>query len=329
MKIAIVRLSAMGDILQTMVVLQYIKARYPMSEIDWFIESKFYDLLQGNSDIRNIIPINLEEIRTKKSIYKFFKLTSYLRNLQNYDLVIDFQGLIKSAIISKFIPSKRTIGFSRGSIKEKFAAYFYNEKYSIPYEENVIRRYLFLLENSLNLNISDEEVRNKKPFFFLSKRNKENKDFKILIIIGASFPSKIYPIANYLEIIRNVDADFEVIWGSDNEKKLANELGQKDSKVRISKKLTMNGLKKKIWESDLVIGGDTGPTHLAWSMNIPSITIFGPTIANRNCFISDINLAIDAENQINVFKINKSDRSINSISPKSIVNLILSLRKNL
>jgi len=80
-----------------------------------------------------------------------------------------------------------------------------------------------------------------------------------------------------------------------------------------------------IINSDIVIGGDTGPTHMAWAMNIPSITIFGATPAKRNSFETSINLIIGSNSTINPYKIDKYNSSINIIEPEKIVSLVKEL----
>jgi len=321
MKIAIVRLSAIGDIIQSMVVLQFIKKHYPYSSIDWFVDSRFDELLTGCDELDQIIKLDIQEIKLRKSIYSLFKVIKKIRNLEKYDVVIDLQGLLKSALITRLIPSKERIGFDRNSIREKPASNFYSIKYHFPYSENVIRRYLGLVSSYLKFAVDDEEIMNKKSFFNLPATKLKNLH-NIVIVLGASFNSKIYPVERYAEIIENFNADYSVLWYSENELKIAKKLQSKCNRIKIVNCQTFSDLKKLINNSSLVIGGDTGPTHLAWALNKPSITIFGSTPMNRNCFITEKNLALSPGNKINPFKIDKNDQSISQVEPAEIINLI-------
>ena len=92
--------------------------------------------------------------------------------------------------------------------------------------------------------------------------------------------------------------------------------------VIFSKKLSINELKNEIYNSKLVIGGDTGPTHMAWAMNKPSITIFGSTPSERNSFETKINLSVSSKKSVNPFKIDKTDYSIRQIQPEKVIDLI-------
>jgi len=325
MRIAIVRLSAMGDIIQSMVVLQFIKKKYPNASIDWIVDSQFANLLHECPYIDNIIALDIREIKKKRSIFKLFEIFKKLRRLKKYDLVFDLQGLIKSAIIAKFIPSTETIGFDKRSIREKLASYFYSRKYYFPYHQNVIERYIGLLASSLELEVKNIDIINKEPFFNLSQTKFKRNQPTIVFILGASFASKIYPVEKYVEVVKSLDARFIALWHSEEERLMAEKLRSLSSQVSIVKCQSFEELKEMIINSDIVIGGDTGPTHLAWGLNKPSITIFGPTPLERNCFITDKNLAITSGSMVNPYKINKQDYSINQIKPEMISSLIRGL----
>ena len=327
MKIAIVRLSALGDIIQSMVVLQFIKKKFPNSSIDWIVDSQFASILSGCNEIDNLIELNIKRIKKQKSFFLFYDVLRKLRRLEKYDKVFDFQGLVKSALVSRFIPAKERIGFDKNSIREKLASTLYSHKFSIPYEENVIMRYTGMINKFLKINITKKDIDNKTSFFKNIKHRDSFSDTSIVLILGASFPSKIYPVENYAEIANSINARFVAIWGSDKEKKMALKLVSNSKNVTLAKKLSLNELKELISTADLVIGGDTGPTHLAWALNVPSITIFGSTPMERNCYRTRINLGISAQKITNPFNINRIDSSIRGIDPKNIVKLAIRLLK--
>ena len=103
MKIAIVKLSALGDIVHAMVALQFIKAHSPEIQIDWIVEERFAGLLKNNPDIDNILAVNLKALKSDK--VRIFKQVKKILKFANndYDLVIDAQGLIKSAVTAKLV----------------------------------------------------------------------------------------------------------------------------------------------------------------------------------------------------------------------------------
>jgi len=143
----------------------------------------------------------------------------------------------------------------------------------------------------------------------------------ILLIPGASHKAKCYPVSNLVELTTLIDANFLTIWGSQKEKKMTEEIKAQAVNVSICDKLSIDSLKFLISQVDLVIGPDTGPTHMAWALNIPSITIFGPTPGYRNTFITRINKIIESDSFVNPNKIDKSDDSIKNIEVRDIVEM--------
>jgi len=325
MKIAIVRLSAMGDILQSMIVLQFIKQYFSDCIIDWVVDNQFAEVLDDCDEINNVIKLNIKEIKANKSIPMLLVLIKKLRDLGKYDMVIDLQGLIKSSIVARLISANERVGFDKDSIREKFAANFYSKSYRFPYHENVILRYVGLVAACLEIKITEKEILNKRSLYNIQPTRDTRTKPNIVIILGASFSSKIYPVEKYIEIVNSLDANFIAVWHSQDEFIMAEKIKLQKSQVEITRCKNFSELKNTIINSDITIGGDTGPTHLAWALNKPSVTIFGSTPMERNCFITVKNLAISAGKKINPYKIDKKDLSIGMIDSKIVISTIKKL----
>ena len=323
-KICIVKLSAMGDIIHAMVALQFIKKNFPNSKIDWIVENGFKAVLENNAHIDNILPVNLKSIKLNKmEIFNQIKiLNQYAKN--NYDLIIDAQGLIKSAIVSKILArgdvSTKIIGFGKDSIREGLSSWFYDQTVTIPYENNVIDRNIEVLCKSLNIIVSEKELIKKSSFLF-SEDNNTSKANNIIFVVGASKPNKIYPKEKYLGVAQLLKEEILVVWGNEEEFLIAEWLSSESNFIKTAPKGNLNDLKRTISQSRLVIGSDTGPTHMAWALNIPSITIFGNTPEYRNTYVTDINKVIKSESKVNPLKLDKNDFSIKNIKENDIVIL--------
>ena len=100
---------------------------------------------------------------------------------------------------------------------------------------------------------------------------------------------------------------------------LARKINEASANTFISESLSLDQLAGLIKKVNLVIGSDTGPTHLAWALNTPSITLFGSTPGYRNAFTTKINRIIESKSVINPYRIDKNDYSINDISVGEIV----------
>ena len=329
MKIAIVRLSAIGDIVHSMVVLQFIKKYFPNSVIDWVVEKRFKAIIENNPHINEIHQVSLKSAKESKSIYLLLKELRKIRKLDKYDLVIDMQGLIKSALLARMIPSDMTLGFDKDSLRESLATIFYDQKYKIDYAKNVIERNLTLVSYALKFSFDKEDIHNKEAFLYSSKDyifkpisiTKKN----IVLIPGASYPSKCYPMEKFVELTKQIDANFIIIWGNQKEKILADEIRALSPEVNVCEKLSIDNLISLMSQVDLVIGPDTGPTHIAWALNIPSITLFGPTPGYRNSYMTKINRTIESNSRVNPFKLNKNDNSIKDINIREILKVLQEL----
>ena len=325
MKIAIVKLSALGDIVHAMIVLQFIKKHYPASEIDWVVEKRFKRILENNPLIHQVQQINLKSAKESKSFFLFWKELSKIRKLGKYDLVIDMQGLIKSALVARMIPSDVTLGFDKDSLRESLASIFYNRTYKIDYAENVIERNLNLVRYALTFSYNEEDIHSKEVLLFPTKQytfdNISSTKKNILLIPGASYPAKCYPIEKFVELTKQIDANFITIWGNEKERIIANEIKHLSSNIEVLEELSLDGIMSLISQVDLVIGPDTGPTHMAWALNVPSVTLFGPTPGYRNTYITSINKIIESDSKVNPRKINRSDHSIKNIQVSDILKL--------
>ena len=325
MKIAIVKLSALGDIVHGMVVLQFIKKNYPESEIDWFVEKRFFGVLENNPHINQIHEVSLKSVNKSKSLFLIWKELRKISKFGKYDLVIDMQGLVKSALVARMIPSIITLGFDQSSLRESLAAKFYNQTYKIDYAENIIKRNMALVSRALELPIDQEDILNKQPFLYSSQKYSfnsiSNTKKNVALIPGASYPSKSYPSEKFAQLTTQIDANFLIIWGNETEKIIAAEIKDLSPNIHILERLSLDGLISLIAQVDLVIGSDTGPTHMAWALNIPSITLFGPTPGYRNTYITNVNKTIESESEVNPSKINRSDDSIKNIKVSDISKL--------
>jgi heptosyltransferase I len=320
MKICIVKLSAMGDIIHAMVALQFIKKALPDAQIDWVVESAFAGVLENNPHIDTILPVNLKVIKKQKSkiVEQYKLLKEYSKN--DYDILIDAQGLLKSAIVSKLIGAKVIAGFDKDSIREGIASAFYNKKVSIAYDANTIDRNVKVLCEPLDVSVTSEDILEKEPFL-LSASDVENlpQDF-LVFVIGSTWESRNYPKEKFVEIAEALQRETLVVWGSEEEKQKALWMQEQSSFIKVLTRGSLDQLKYVISKANLVIGNDTGPTHMAWGCNVPSITIFGPTPINR-VYITPINKVIKSQSDVDHYKLNKNDFSITQIEAEKIIEI--------
>lgn len=322
MKVAIVKLSAMGDIIHAMVALQYIKKANPSLQIDWIVEQGFAKVLEGNPHIDHILPVNLKAIKKdKKELFSQIKLLKeYAKN--KYDLVIDAQGLLKSAITAKLLGKNRA-GFSKDSIREGIASYFYTHKVDIAYDANTIDRNAKVMSEPLGLTITPQMIINKELFLYYEDAHEvemylSQEKKNIVFVIGSTWESRNYPKEKFAYIADSLKQNVLIAWGNEEEKSRAEWIEAHSNYAKALPKTDLSVLKAVIGKSDLLIGNDTGPTHMAWGLNVPSITIFGPTPVNR-VYETSINKVVKSNSKVDHYKLNKNDFSIREIEVENIV----------
>ena len=320
MKIAILKLSSLGDIVHSMVVLQFIKKYCPESEIDWVVEKRFNGILENNPHINQIQTVNFHAAKKQKSLKLLFKELIQVKKYGKYDVVIDLQGLIKSAIITKFISSRKTVGFDKNSIRERLASHFYNQKVVIGYDKNTIERYVKLISEALRIKIIKDDIINKELYLFSKSKLLISQTPYIVFIVGSTWPSRNYPKESFVEVADTLKKSCFVVWGNEQEKEKAEWISSESNYVQVMPKLSLDDLKHVIGHASLLIGNDTGPSHMAWALNIPSIILFGPTPVERS-FQTPINKVLQSSSKVDHFKLDKNDFSIKEIKTSNIIKI--------
>lgn len=295
MRLLIVKLGSIGDIIHALPSLAAIRKALPGAEISWAAEKRSAEILRGNPMIDNLIEVDTHSMRGRRMIRGLVpsagRQLKMLRQFK-FDVAVDFQGLLKSAMIAKLSGAKRRWGFSRASLREPASRLLLTDVVEVPRQIHVIRKNLALAAGALNIEVPDE-----------------NFEFPI-----ASSPEFIAEADN---IIRNAGADtFAVLnpaggwvtklWHAEKFGLLADRLWEEMGLVSIvvtgpkeavlaekvaansrSGKLfttqpSLKGLYELVKRAEVYVGGDTGPTHLAVAAEVPVVGLFGPTEWWRN-----------------------------------------------
>ncbi|GHS36573.1 lipopolysaccharide heptosyltransferase I [Helicobacter pylori] len=333
MKIAIVRLSALGDIIVSAVFLAAIKECLPNAQIEWFVDERFSAILEHSPYIDKLHPIALKSALKTFNPLKIFKLFKSLRAYE-YDIIIDMQGLVKSALITQMLKAPKKVGFDYASAREGLSAFFYSQKVSIAYNESVLKRNFTLLSHALNLpkkEISESLSSRSKVFSYqdspkIDALNLNKNKPKILFVLETSKINKTYPIERFKELALALE-NFQIclLWHASEDKATALYDALKNQRdVLLLPKLTLNEVKALLFKMDLIIGGDTGITHLAWALQKPSITLYGNTPMERFKLESPINVSLTGNSNANY---HKKDFSIQNIEPKKIKECVLNILK--
>ncbi|WP_024789601.1 MULTISPECIES: glycosyltransferase family 9 protein [unclassified Lebetimonas] len=265
---AIIKLSSLGDIIHSLIVLPKLNKK-----VDFFVDNVFKEILEYNPFIENIVPVKLRQAKKQKSLY--IKEFVRLKSMDAYERVYDLQGLIKSALLARLV-GDIVVGFKNP--REKIARFFYDEKKDVL-GEIAIRRYinLFGFDDTQYLKNHPKLLFYKdKEFEFLSKTKKN-----IVFIIGASWECKKTPLKIWDKLAKHFKNENIIIpYYGESEKKDAFFLAENNSNI-LPISLNLNALKALIDKCDLLIGNDTGPSFIAWANNINNVILYGCTYNNK------------------------------------------------
>ena len=289
--------------------IQFIRKHIANAHISWFCDARFEQIARLLAGVDEVVALPLKD-------KKFLKSFGVLRQKQGqFDIIIDLQGLLKSALVSRIL-GKNIFGFDRFSAKEGLASIFYTHKYSCNYDKNIILRNLELCAFALNFSFDEKEILTKEPCFL---KNSRIPNKKILIAPFASESSKCY--AHFASVIKGAKefAQCFLVAGSEPEREKAAKLAS--SGATLLAPLDLAQILEFMDTCDLIIGNDSGITHLAWAQNYATITLFGNRSGARNAFATPKNLIIQAtpKHEIDAFHIDKSDFCINDIDPAQII----------
>ena len=294
MKILIVKTSAIGDVIHTLPALNALRRKYPKARIDWLVEEAAADLLIGHAAIDTVLIsrrkawiLDLKQGRVLAAWRGFADFVKRLREIE-YDLLIDFQGLLKSGIFVGLARAKRKVGFGKGMEHAEGSYLFLNEPIPpVNMDQHAVIRELLLLKA---IGIECEEV-----VFALPVTNEQREKIGQLLAAQGIDPAKPLVAINPMTTWKTKH------WRNERFARVADQLLEKGMAVVFSggpqdmqgieeiraamtgKAATLAGrtsLKDlaALYEmAAVLITTDTGPMHLAAAAGTPVVALFGPT----------------------------------------------------
>ncbi len=282
-KILIVKLSSLGDIIHALPVLSTLKMKFPNTQIDWIVDDTYHHILQENPFMNHVW------IFPRRRWKEWGRLFRDLRR-QKYDVAIDLQGLIRSALITKLSGATLKVGFSNP--KEKISAFFYNLKKPVNQNSHAIDRYLDLL--SL-LNIEEKNIGFPLPLTTHPLPFKLSKEPYYVVVPGARWQSKKWPVSHFIEVIQSLRKT-AVIVGSESDIEDARSIYSKTTpySLNLAGKTNLFELTSIIHGAQFILTNDTGPMHIAAAFSIPTFSFFGPTSEKKTGPYGNIHTVFNA-----------------------------------
>ena len=281
MKVCVIKTSSMGDVIHTLPALTDAQKAIPSLSIDWVVEENFAEIPRWHSAVNRVIPIALR--RWRKSPFSIqtrneWKNYRTLLQAENYDAVIDAQGLIKSALFATRFAQGVKHGYDRQSIREPLASFFYDKKYAISYQQHAVERIRQLFAHSLGYELPQVQGDYGIARHFLHQTSEKNY---VVFIHSTTRADKHWEESEWKKLIEKItalsDCEIHLPWGNEQEKARAERLTQAHSNVIVLPKLTLTELAKQLANAKAVVSVDTGLAHLTAALDKPNITLYGAT----------------------------------------------------
>jgi heptosyltransferase-1 len=264
-RILVVRLGAMGDIIHTLPAVASLKHSHPGCRLTWAVEPRWAPLLAENPFVDRTVQVR------RDSPGRIFESLASLR-AERYDFAVDFQGLIKSALVASLGGPERIFGFDNAQLRERAAGLFYSNK-STSDSAHIVDRNLDLAAAAGASNVLRS--------FHVPPGQQQGDlppgDF-VLASPLAGWPSKQWPIEHYRALAIRLRREFAV--------PLVLNGAPGAAFPRIPEALVhtsgVPGLIYATRRAAAVIGVDSGPLHLAAALGKPGVAIYGPTDPARN-----------------------------------------------
>lgn len=288
MKILVVRLSSLGDILHLFPAVSDLRRHFPDAEIHWLAEPAFAEVAGWHSAVDKVITVPLRE--HKKIWWKIPALLSKLRKqlqTEKYDIVLDAQGLLKSALLAR-LAGVPVFGFAAGSARESLAARFYQKTAKVADGLHVIEKNRQLVAKIFNADITQtadfglEEFRRKQMQAELPDILKNITEQPYVVLLhGTTWNSKYWPEASWVELIRLLAQQgwrCLLPWGNELERERAHRLQFAGSEhAQVLPKLPLTELMGVLLHAHGFVSVETGIGHLAAALDVPGIMLHGPT----------------------------------------------------
>jgi len=282
-RVLLVKTSSLGDVIHNLPVVSDIHRQFPQAKIDWLVEENYSFISRMHPQVTEVIPVALRRWRKKlfspKTWHEIGVLRKQLRSVK-YDAVIDTQGLVKSALLTKWIDAP-SYGQDRQSAREPLAARFYSHTFPISQQLHAVERNRMLAALALGYAIPTDAADYGIDLKKLPRPEFIPEGEYVFVLHGTARANKRWPEANWQEFIaRMLERGLKIVvaWGSDEERAVSRSFAVENEAIIVPPtRLDVMESAQVIVNAKAVIGVDTGFSHLAAALGVPVVGIYTDT----------------------------------------------------
>ena len=271
MNVLLVKMSSLGDIVHTLPAVADAAAHG--FRFDWVVEESYQSLPALVAGVDNVVPVALRRWR-RRPHENGREMRGFHRRLRRrrYDLVLDAQGLIKSAAVGLLARGRDRAGFDAASVRERPAALAYRRHVRVPRKQHAIARSRSLFAGAL-----DYELPATAPAFGLAAA-KERRN-QLVLAHGTSWHNKLWPEAFWIDIAERVAAAglTPLLPWVDGEQERTERIASAVPAAQPCRRLDVAGVMDMVSKSRALVGVDSGVAHLGAAFGLPTVMLFGPT----------------------------------------------------
>lgn len=282
MQVLIVKTSSMGDVLHTLPALTDAMQAIPGIRFDWVVEESFAQIPAWHPAVDRVIPVAIRrwrkhwfgsEVREERFRFK--------REVQSrqYDLIIDAQGLIKSAALVTRIAKGVKHGQDSRSAREPFASWWYDKRHEISKNQHAVQRTRELFAKSLDYPLPQGEGDYAIARHFLSEPPADAGEY-LVFLHATTRDAKHWPESHWrtlIGLLQESGLKIKLPWGAGHEHQRAIRLAEGFDFVEVLPKLTLEQVARTLAGARAVVSVDTGLSHLTAALARPNLTLYGPT----------------------------------------------------
>lgn len=282
MHVLIVKTSSMGDVLHTLPALTDAMQAIPGIRFDWVVEENFAQIPSWHPAVDKVLPVAIR--RWRKHWFgsqQREERVRFKRDLQSrqYDVVIDAQGLIKSAALVTRLARGVKHGQDSRSAREPFASWWYDQRHEIDKKQHAVERTRELFAKSLGYEKPQTQGDYAIAAHFMGDVPQDIAPY-LVFLHATTRDNKHWPESHWRELIgllQHSGLHIKLPWGAEHEHQRAQRLAEGFDYVEVLPKLTLEAIARELAGAKAVVSVDTGLSHLTAALDRPNITLYGPT----------------------------------------------------
>lgn len=280
MRVLLIKTSSLGDVIHSLPALTDAQRAIPGIRFDWVVEEGFAEIPTWHPAVDRVIPVALR--RWRRNLWQTWRSGEWQQFKarlaeRDYDLVLDAQGLVKSAFLTRYARGP-VAGLDRASAREPLASRFYDRGLPVPWGMHAVERVRQLFAQALGYPLPAEtgDYALDRQRLLAGRRDEPY----LLLLHGTTWTTKHWPERYWRELAERLGAQGWAIrlpWGNVEEKARAERIAAGLAHVTVLPKLNLAGVAAELAGARACVAVDTGLGHLAAALDVPTISLYGPT----------------------------------------------------